>query len=386
MAVCLSVLFAFFGALAVLAANQSTKYATPTYKMSEQYKGSEYYKRFINTPLLGNQAVDVISVALSQVGYHEGDGEADLNGMNLNGNRDFVEYNVLFGKYNNGQGNGVSYGYSWCASFANWCLRQAKVPEATTGGDSFISCWQWRKACMDIGIYEEKTDYIPQMGDIIFFIDYNDKTIEVATSHVGLVLCSDGKNVYTVEGNTSAKRDFESRGDNVAIKSYPLDSKYIVGYGSPEYAGTDIEIAGWQDVNGDRSKLILAEKIFESFSESSLLRPVSDGTVYTAVFKNADGTVISESKGFYGAKIEIPAPDVPEGFEFVGWERTVPDKLTENGIYTAVICDTRSLGFITDIWNSASGKAMIIAASVCLGIGATVGVIGGISAAVKRRR
>lgn len=384
-AICLSALFAFFGAVAVFASDKSEKYVMPTYAVSKQYASSEYCRRLIKTPLLGNQAVDVISVALSQVGYHEGNSDADLGGMNPGGNRDFVEYNVLVGRFDNGQGNGVSYGYSWCASFVNWCLRQARVPESTTGGDSFISCWQWLKACRNMGIYREKGAYVPQMGDIIFFKDYTDPTIEVAASHVGLVIASDGKSVCTVEGNTSAKRDFESRGDNVAIKTYPLDSKYIVGYGTPEYAGADITVGGWQDVNADKAELILSEEIPAKIAEGSLLRPVVDTEIYKVIFQNADGSVISESVGFYGNSITVPSVQAPDGFEFLGWGQKVPDKITENATYTAVIRDTRILGFVSDVWSNASGKAMIIAAASCLGIGAVVGLIGGVSASIRKR-
>jgi hypothetical protein len=42
------------------------------------------------------------------------------------------------------------------------------------------------------------------------------------SDHVGLVIGTDGTNVYTVEGNS---------GDACKIKSYPLNSQYIHGYG-----------------------------------------------------------------------------------------------------------------------------------------------------------
>ena len=59
------------------------------------------------------------------------------------------------------------------------------------------------------------TDVAP--GDVIFF-DWDGG----GSDHVGLVIGTDGTNVYTVEGNS---------GDACKIKSYPLNSQYIHGYG-----------------------------------------------------------------------------------------------------------------------------------------------------------
>lgn len=229
----IAVLAVFFGAVCSRAL--PVKAAEPTYEVSESYKNSKFYKNLINTSLTGDQATDVIAIALSQVGYHEGNSEDEMDGMSKDGSLDFVEYNRLYGAiYDHGLKD-YTHGYYWCASFANWCLRQAGIEEAQSGGDSFISCWKWRKACIEAGIYHEKEGYAPKRGDVIFFIDINDPTIEVATSHVGLVVYSDGERVYTVEGNSSANAEFEAAGDNVATKSYTLDSPYIVGYATPNY-------------------------------------------------------------------------------------------------------------------------------------------------------
>lgn len=383
--VCLTALLLLFGSVAVFAAEDKEEYAVPTYKMSEQYTQGGYYERFIKTPISGDQAIDVISVALSQLGYHEGNGNGDLHGLNQYGSRDFVEYNVLVGKFDNHQGNGVSYGYSWCASFVNWCLRQARVPESMTGGDSFISCWKWRKACIDMGIYKEKDGYIPEIGDIIFFKDYNDPSIQTSASHVGLVLFSDSANVYTVEGNTSARHDFDASGDNVAVKHYPIDSKYIVGYGHPDYIGEG-QVRGWLNVTTGSNDIITSDKIYENSSGSPLFRPVFTGEKYTVEFKNADGSLISKTEGFYGTKISVPAPIAPEGFYFEGWSDDIPLFITENASYTAYMKDTRTLGFVVDLWSSSSGKAMIIAAGACLLVGAVTLTLGAISSASKKRK
>ena len=66
-----------------------------------------------------------------------------------------------------------------------------------------------------------------------------------------------------------------------------------------------------------------------------------DAEVYTVLFKNWDGTVISEKTYGYGDEVEIPAnPERPddEGFTytFTGWDREVDTTCTGNAVYTAV--------------------------------------------------
>ncbi len=209
----------------------SVSAADPSYKMTETYKSSKFYDNFTAVKLTKDQRKDVVAIALSQLGYHEGNSEADFGGNSQDGVRDFVEYNVMSGKYDNGQGNGVSYGYYWCASFVNWCMRQAGVAEQASAGAE-ISCQRWLSACVDAGIYKSRNSDIPESGDMIFFCD---EWASVTTTHVGLVLFVRDGEVHTVEGNTSFTNDYSSDGEYVAIKSYPLNSSYIVGYASPKY-------------------------------------------------------------------------------------------------------------------------------------------------------
>ena len=209
----------------------SVNAAKPSYNMSEAYKASKFYKNFIDVKLTNDQRKDVIAVALSQLGYHEGNSDADFGGESTDGVRDFVEYNVMAGRLDNNQGNGVSYGYYWCASFVNWCLRQAGVSKDASAGAE-VSCQRWLASCSSAGIYKSRGSYTPESGDMIFF---RDKGSSASATHIGLVLYVDGGKVYTVEGNTSFTNDYSSDGEYVALKSYPLDSDYIVGYGCPKY-------------------------------------------------------------------------------------------------------------------------------------------------------
>ncbi|MGI6752820.1 MAG: InlB B-repeat-containing protein [Eubacteriales bacterium] len=198
--------------------------AEPVHKASNEYLVSQYYANLRSLELTGDQRTDVVLVALTQLGYHEGDSDADMGGGNKSGRRNFVEYNRLFGKVDNSEGNGVSYGYEWCASFSTWCVRQAGVPASVLKNE--VSCIRLIAWLRENSTYITRTSgYIPRTGDLIFF-KASDSQKEA--THVGLVRYVSGGTVYTIEGNTSTQ--------NVSLRSYSLKDTYIVGYGVPAYA------------------------------------------------------------------------------------------------------------------------------------------------------
>ncbi len=235
------------------------------YEMTAEYKMGKFYKNLSSLRLSGDERRDVLAIALSQVGYHEGDSKGDMHGESSSGTRDFAEYNVLYGRIDNGQGNGMSYGYYWCASFVNWCLRMAGVSEAASGGE--VSCRRWYADAKEMGIFRSKSGYLPSSADIIFF---RDEGSAVNSTHIGLVRYSDGQYVYTVEGNTSNGNTYSSNGEYVALKKYSLTSSYIVGYASPDY--NDNKTARAVDNSGNF--LSLGQYICESnttvFSDAEL--------------------------------------------------------------------------------------------------------------------
>lgn len=125
-----------------------------------------YENTYKNT---GDQRKDIVGVALTQVGYLEGNGK-DNNNDN--------KYSKYFG-----------YGArSWCGDFVSWCARQAGIPKSIikTNGQAIPS---------KFGItttYKGSSGYTPLAGDLFFKGD----------DHVGIVYYTDGKYFYTIEGNT----------------------------------------------------------------------------------------------------------------------------------------------------------------------------------------
>ena len=110
------------------------------------------------------------------------------------------------------------YGFNgrveWCACFVSWCYNQMGLSEprfagCTSGGMAwFTSHGQWG----------DRNYTNIALGDAIFF-DWDNSG---DADHVGIVIGTDGERVYTVEGNS---------GDACKIKSYPLGSSVIRGYG-----------------------------------------------------------------------------------------------------------------------------------------------------------
>lgn len=104
----------------------------------------------------------------------------------------------------------------WCACFLSWGAEQLKTSidgdpprfaNVDTGMEGFQKSGMWRDSSAT-----------PIPGDYVFF----DWDGDSDPDHVGAVLCVDGTQLYTIEGNSGGK---------VAVQRYDLNDKRIVGYG-----------------------------------------------------------------------------------------------------------------------------------------------------------
>lgn len=107
----------------------------------------------------------------------------------------------------------------WCGCFLSWGAEQLKTSidgdpprfaNVDTGMEGFQKSGKWRNP------NDEVNKPIP--GDYVFF----DWDRDSDPDHVGAVLCVDGNQLYTIEGNS---------GGRVAVQRYDLNDKRIVGYG-----------------------------------------------------------------------------------------------------------------------------------------------------------
>ena len=161
---------------------------TPTLSYSETYRHTGYYAELCNTELSGDWHTDIVNVALTQVGYHEGNTAADYHGANYGGANNFIEYSNAWFNMNG----------EWCAMFVSWCAREAHVPtyavntavRAASDGRGGKTKYYFHMAT------KQPDSYQPQPGDLVFF-DY----VGYGTQHVGLVAKLTDSGFYTVEGN-----------------------------------------------------------------------------------------------------------------------------------------------------------------------------------------
>ncbi len=195
---------------------------TPKYTITGAYRSSTYYANIQKITKTGDQALDTVAAALSQLNYHEGNSSADFGGKNTGGNKNYTEFNRYIGTV------GGTYSYAWCAAFVSWCLDMAGALNAA--GGSFTSCTLWVERLQDLGLYSTRgSGYTPKQGDLIFF---RSAGVSRASDHIGIVRYVKNGRVYTVEGNSS---------DKVTLRDYKLTDTYIVGYGKPKYSGEKLD-------------------------------------------------------------------------------------------------------------------------------------------------
>ncbi|MBQ8340930.1 MAG: CHAP domain-containing protein [Clostridia bacterium] len=322
---------------------------TPDFPITGAYRSSTYHQNLQNIPRTGDKAFDAVAAAMTQVGYHEGNGTADFGGKNASGYKNYTEYNRVFGKVDG------TYGYAWCAAFVSWCLTAADATDAA--GGLYVSCSLWLEQLRSTGQYSSRASgYSPKEGDLIFF---RSSGAGRASDHVGLVRYVEGGRVYTVEGNSS---------DRVSLNSYTLSNTYIVGYGKPNYGENLIpstafsmedKTLGWYIVTNDfvnvrtgagtsfsksgklyRGDLVRVFAIQNGFGAilsggntryisldyADFVSPISHRVIYDA--NGGEGAPANASYYSYEARFASHKIPLREGYRFVAWEASDSTRYT----------------------------------------------------------
>lgn len=149
----------------------------------------------------GDQRKDLVGVALSQVGYTEGE------------NND-TKYGAWYPAANQ----------AWCATFVSWCIAQAQLPTSVVDISAVADPGE---AYFNIPYYDG-ANYTPKPGDIFFSKIF---------THVGIVVSVDGDYFYTAEGNTNIHDPDDpnppEREGLYVMSNRRLISKYY--FGTPNY-------------------------------------------------------------------------------------------------------------------------------------------------------
>jgi hypothetical protein len=150
-------------------------------------------------------AAQVLAVAASQIGYHEGPGGAN--------------------KY------GAAYGadhVAWCAQFQWWCFREA-------GASALIPKTAYTPTLASWYQQQGRASRTPQVGSLVFYNWPGDGVDRI--QHVGIVeRVINPTTIQTIEGNTtSGSGGNQSDGGYVARRTRSTSA--IVIYGHPAYDG-----------------------------------------------------------------------------------------------------------------------------------------------------
>lgn len=173
---------------------------------------SKYENTHVNT---GDQAADIVAVALTQVGYCEGNSSSQVDGT-VAGSKNYTKYGAWYG-----------YQAAWCGMFVSWCADQAGISTSTVPRSGAVSSFLSFYDKMD-RYYKARSGYEPKPGDLILF---SWKHSSSSAEHIGLVIRYDSETekVWFVDGNYSNK---------VNYRSLHYQHADIQSYCSPKYSNT----------------------------------------------------------------------------------------------------------------------------------------------------
>jgi len=196
---------------------------------SAEYMSGKYYQALKNVTLTGNQRVDIIAIAESQIGYCEGNEENQLDGL-YQGNGDYTEYGRFMG----------SNGTAWCSEFASWCIRQAQVPTSIIQSSKGASIkkfaapyYTWNET-----IYADG-DYEPRAGDLALFAWNGTSTSAEYLSHTAIVHSVEkvGDQVYLTVIHGNSKNKVRKSKYTIDASNGDTGNGSLVYFVAPNYMG-----------------------------------------------------------------------------------------------------------------------------------------------------
>lgn len=116
---------------------------------------------------------------------------------------------------------------------ADWCAATVSAASIECGYTSIIpiecSCTKQIKLFRALGSYEDDDNYVPSVGDLIYYNWKGQTGPEDVANHVGVVESCDGKNITVIEGNNNNK---------CQRRTIKVGWKYIHGFAVPKYDST----------------------------------------------------------------------------------------------------------------------------------------------------
>lgn len=189
--------------------------------VNETENGDIWRQSVQSVTLTGEYGKDIAAIAKTQIGTKENKKNFIIN---KEGKKEY------YSRY--GQWYGDTY-EEWSAMFVSFCAEYAGIPASYLPREKEISKWIQKLG----NLYESKDGHTPEIGDLVFFTenahrDGNSQIQNGNPSHVGIVIDTDGTNIWTVEGNC---------GGAVAKQQYSISDGKITGYVSMDRV---MELAG----------------------------------------------------------------------------------------------------------------------------------------------
>ena len=168
----------------------------------------------------------LIAIAAAEIGYHEKASNANLDDPTANtGSNNWTKFarDLAAAGYYNGNKNG----YAWCDVFVDWCFYQLAGKNAAKAQAIECQTGPLGAGCTFSRQYYQQQGRLfstPEPGDQVFF----EQGGEIV--HTGIVETVNGKNITTIEGNSS---------NQVARRSYTLGNGYVKDFGRPKFDADD---------------------------------------------------------------------------------------------------------------------------------------------------
>ena len=231
---------------------------------SASYKTGKYYKNLMKVNLTNNVRNNIINIAKSQFGYHEGKSNKDLAG-NSKSRANYTEYGYYYG----------TNPELWCGDFAEWCLEMGGIPRSLLE-DGYSKKFSW-----------DKTVYAGKGGK---------KTLK--KGDICRVTHDEGGHMFIVES-------VSQKGNKVYIKF--RDG----GHGNAVYADTYVLNAKTGKGTGEYSRWKMQYMVTPNYNKlvfRTLKFNANGGKVKTTSRKIAEGAMYSV----------LPTP-TKSGRKFAGW-------------------------------------------------------------------
>lgn len=139
------------------------------------------------------------------------------------------------------RGYKVKYTDAWCATFVSAVAIQLGLTDIIP---TECSCAKQIELLKRLGAWQERDDYIPSPGDLIYY-DWDDSGKGDNTGspdHVGIVVESGKTLLKIIEGNYK---------DAVSYRLVKVNAKNIRGYGVPKYEAKEAKDLKFVDVDKD---------------------------------------------------------------------------------------------------------------------------------------